>query len=148
MHGNDDTLLELRFDLYRGLLASLLFLVLPSDGLDSVADDILELLPWRPVQPVAQFSEIVHLPPAISAPFASCHINDEIAVMFRIVYSWVLSIFTASAHWEAIDLSLWDESSMRSDPGLIGVQMLHCILLFVFPFHMLLFVAHGIPPDV
>lgn len=33
-------------------------------------------------------------------------------------------------------------------PWLVDVKMLHCVLFFVFPFHMLLLVADGVPPDV
>ena len=33
-------------------------------------------------------------------------------------------------------------------PRLVDVKMLHCILFFVFPLHMLLLVAHRVPPDV
>lgn len=68
--------------------------------------------------------------------------------MFGVMYPGVLSVLATSAHWEAIDLPLWNESGMRPDPRLIGIQMLQCILLLMFPFHMLLFVADRIPPDV
>ena len=33
-------------------------------------------------------------------------------------------------------------------PRLVDVEMLHCVLFFVFPLHMLLLVADGVPPDV
>lgn len=64
------------------------------------------------------------------------------------MYPLVLSVLATCAHREAIDLSLRYESRMRPDPRLVDVQVLHCVLLFMFPLHVLLLVSNGVPPDV
>ena len=37
---------------------------------------------------------------------------------------------------------------MGPDPWLMDVKMFHCVLFLVFPLHMLLLIADGVPPDV
>lgn len=60
----------------------------------------------------------------------------------------VVRRFRTSARWETIDLSLRDERRMWSDPRLILVEILQCVLFLVLPFHVFLFVRRGVPPDI
>ena len=111
-------------------------------------DCILELLPWRSVELATQLPVVVHLAPAISSPFAPCHVDYKVPIFLRVVITRVVSVLSASAGWEAVDLPLRDKSRMRSHPRMVGVKVFQRILLLVFPLHMLLLVVYWIPPDV
>ena len=113
-----------------------------------VANPILELLPRRPVELVAQFPVIVHFPPAISSPLASGHVDHKIPILLFVVDPRVLSIVSAGARGKAVDLPLRDEGRVGPDPRLIGVQIFERVLLLVLPLHVLLLVGNGIPPYV
>ena len=103
-------------------LLLLLFLLLPlRRSFPRRTQPVFELLPARPVQLVAQLAEIIHLAPAIAAPLAAGHVDDEIAVSLFVVDPRILAIVATSAFWEAVDLSLLDEGGVASDPGLMGV---------------------------
>ena len=60
----------------------------------------------------------------------------------------IVAIFAACTGREAINLSLCNECRIWSYPWLACIQMFEGVLFLVFPFHMLLLVAHRIPPDV
>ena len=68
--------------------------------------------------------------------------------MFRVVYLIIHAIVATGAHGKTIDLPLRNEGGVGSYPRLVGIKMLKSVLLLMFPLHMLLLVAHGIPPDV
>ena len=127
-------------------LASLLFG--RPHGLDFLAQTILEFFPWCSIQFVAEFTEVVHLAPAVSSPFAARHVDDEISICFPVMDLGIFPILGAGADGEGINLSLWNERRVRPDPWLIDIEVLERILLLVLPFHMFLFVANRVPPDV
>ena len=112
------------------------------------AQAILELLPPRSVQLVAQLAIVVHFTPTVSSPFTSGHVDHKIPVLFLVVESRIFAILTAGPGGEAVNHPLLNECSVRADPGLVGIQMFQCVLLFVLPFHVLLLVSDGVPPNV
>ena len=59
-------------------LRALLFL--PLHLLDLIADAVLEFLPGRPVKLVAQFAVVIHLPPAVSSPLTTSHVDHKVPV--------------------------------------------------------------------
>src|SRR4051812_45834103 len=77
---------------------------------------LLKQLPPRPVEIVAQLAIIVHLPPAVTAPFATCHVHDEIAIYLIIMYSSIVPIIRTGSRWKTVDFSLLNEGGMWSDP--------------------------------
>src|ERR1700722_14851073 len=109
---------------------------------------LLEALPPRAIQIVAQLTIIVHLTPAISSPLTAGHIDEEIPLFLMIMDIGIVSIVAASAGREGIYFSLWDECCVWSNPGVRGVEEFESVLLFVLPFHVFLLVADGVPPDV
>ena len=119
-----------------------------SKVLDRIANPILKLLPRIAIESVAELTVAVHFSPTISTPFTTCHVDKEIAVRSLIVNLRIFPIFATGTRRKAVDLALWNKCDMRSNPGLIHVQVLERILLFVLPIHVFLFVADGIPPDV
>lgn len=125
-----------------------LFLLPLFSALKELAYAILESLPRISVQPLAQPSIIIHLAPAIPSPLATSHINHEITIRLLVVNDRIIALVATGAWWKTVDLALWDECEMRSDPGLIHVHIFECVLLLVFPLHVLLFVADGVPPHV
>ncbi len=120
------------------------------EALPAIRGTILEPLPWVAIQLVAQFAIVVHFCPAIPSPFASCHVDHEIAILLMVVKSRVkVSILTsAGTRWKGVDLSLRDERRVRPDPWLCCVEILERVLFFVLPFHMFLLVADRVPPDI
>jgi hypothetical protein len=109
---------------------------------------LLEALPPRAIKIVAQLAIIVHLAPAIASPFAASHVHQEISFLLIIMDIRIVSIIAASAGREGVYFSLRDECRVWPDPGVRGVEEFEGVLFFVFPFHVFLLVADGVPPDV
>jgi hypothetical protein len=126
----------------------LLFLFILLLAFEEIADAVFELLPWVSVEPVAELAVVVHLSPAVTAPFASCHVDHEVTVLLLVVDIGIVTLVSARTGWEAHNLALIDERNVWANPWLVLIHVLESILLFVFPLHVLLFVAHGIPPDI
>lgn len=121
----------------------LLFLLL-----EQPTDPILELLPPRTIQMIAQLSIIVHFRPAIPTPFAAGHVDHKVTIALLVMNVLVVAFVTAGTGRKTVDHALRHKGEMRARPGLIGVNVLESVLFFVLPLHVLLFVADGIPPDV
>lgn len=130
------------------LLLLFLLLLRIAASLEEIADCILEFLPRIPVESVAKLAVPVHLAPAVAAPFASSHVDEEISFLFVVVNVRIVALLSASAWWEGVDLALLDERNVRPYPRLVLVHVLQSILLFVLPLHVLLLVADRVPPDV
>ena len=109
---------------------------------------LLETLPPCAVQMVAQLPIVVHLSPAIASPLTPSHIDEEIPPLFIVMNVGIVSIVAACAGRKGINFPLWDESCVRPDPGMRGVEELESVLFFVLPFHVFLLVANRVPPDV
>jgi hypothetical protein len=123
--------------------------LLPRDLEPDDSDKVLfESLPPRPIQVIAQLSEIVHLTPTIPAPLTARHINHKIPVLLVVVDSGIVSVFRTCSFRETVDFALRDESCVRSDPRLVDVEKFEGVLLFVLPFHVLLLVTNWVPPYV
>ena len=99
----------------------ILFLSLLFDRTEPARYNVLELLPLGAIQAIAQFPEIVHFPPTVSAPLTACHIDNEVAVLFSVVYPLIQSVVVACAIREAVDFALGNESCVAADPRLVGV---------------------------
>ena len=109
---------------------------------------LLEPLPQRAIQVIAQFPEIIHLTPTIASPLTPRHINHKIPFFLAVMNSSVVSIFRACPFGEAVDFALWDECGVGSDPRLVDVEEFEGVLFFVLPFHVLLLVPNRVPPYV
>lgn len=125
-----------------------LFLLLGSELAEAARNAILELLPDVAVEPVAQLAVVVHLTPAVSAPLATCHVDNKVTVVLVVVNVHVLAVVAARAWREAVDLALRDKGKVRAHPRLVGIHVLQRILFLVLPFHVFLFVADRVPPDI
>jgi hypothetical protein len=108
----------------------------------------LEQLPRVAIEKVAQLAVVVHFAPAITTPLATCHVDDEISVVFIVVYPRVIAVFRTSSRRKAVNLPLRDERGMRSDPWLIDIEKFQSVLFLVFPFHVLLLIADRVPPNI
>ena len=53
---------------------------------------LLEFLPPRPIQVIAEFAVIVHLTPAISPPFTACHVDYEITPLLVVMDVCIIAI--------------------------------------------------------
>lgn len=109
---------------------------------------LLEQLPPCTIEVVAQLAVVVHLPPTISSPFATCHVDHEVAILLIVVNACIISVVRACSWREAVDLALFNESHVWPNPWLVGVEEFQCILFFMFPFHMLLLIPYRVPPNV
>lgn len=69
---------------------------------------LLKAFPRVSVEPVTELAVIVHLAPTVSAPFAPCHVDQEIALVLLIVDMLILgtAVGVASSRWETVDLAL------------------------------------------
>jgi len=126
------------------LLLSLGFLV----SLYRVAYPVLELLPRVAIQAVAELAIPVHLPPAVTPPLASSHVDQEIAILFPIVNMRIIALFAACSGWKGVDFALMDEGNVRTDPRLALVHVFKRILFLVLPFHVFLLIANWVPPNI
>ena len=109
---------------------------------------LFEALPYVSVEVITELPEVVHLAPAVATPFASGHVHQEIPVFLVVVDAGVVPVLRTGAGREAVDHALRQESGLLSNPRLGDVKLLERILLLVCPFHMFLFIGHGIPPYV
>jgi hypothetical protein len=130
------------------LVLLVLLVVLLVFALEVFTDAVFELLPRVAVQAVAELAVVVHLGPAVAAPFTARHVDQEIPVPLLVVDIGIVALFSACAGREAHDLSLLDECNVWANPGLVLIHVLECILFFVLPFHVLLLVADRVPPNV
>ena len=73
---------------------------------------ILELLPPRTVQLVAQFTEVIHFTPAVTTPFTPSHINDKVPICLLVMETRVLPIVSTGTGGKTVDLSLRNEGSV------------------------------------
>lgn len=121
--------------------------LLPRQSPVNVCEEVLEFLPSRAVQPIAQLAVPVYLGPAVSPPFASSQADQEIALTFLIMYVRIVAV-AAGARWVRAESSLRHERHTIADPRVVGVQMLKAVLLLVLPLKVALLVKHGIPPNV
>jgi len=97
---------------------------------------------------IAQLPEIIHLSPTVAPPFTTRHIHHEISIFLIVMNMSVVSVVRACSFGETVDFALFNEGGAGSDPGLVDVEEFEGVLLFVLPFHVLLFVADWIPPYV
>jgi hypothetical protein len=81
------------------------------------------LSPPSGVQALAHFPVASHLAPAVTAPLASGHIDDEVPVLFAVEDAGIVGGFGTGAGREGIDHTLGNESSSGSDPGLMSVEV-------------------------
>lgn len=122
--------------------------------LEAIPRPVNQFLPCIPVQLIAQFPELIHLAPAVSAPFTASHVDQKVSIGPVVVKPLIkevlphITLLATSREWEAVDLPLLDESHVGPDVRLRSVDVLEGILLLVFPFHVFLFVEYWIPPDV
>lgn len=109
---------------------------------------LFEQFPRISVQHVAELTIVVHLPPAVTTPFASSHVDKEVPLLLVVVDLLVGAIRIAGVRWEGVALALLDERSVGPNPRLIVVQVLQRVLLLMLPLHMLLLIANRVPPDI
>jgi hypothetical protein len=133
-------------------------LLTPSEELHAVpprlAEPVTHSFSPSPVHAITQLAILIHLGPAVSPPLAARHVDHEIAVLLIIVDLRIqallalLTILCTRPRREGVDLPLLDESDVRSNPGLVGVDVFQRVLFLVLPFHVFLLVEHGVPPDI
>jgi hypothetical protein len=113
------------------------------DALEKSTDSVLDLLEDGSIESDAQLSICIHFCPAISTPFAPCHVDHEVTVELVVVKPFVdglrhfllfdqLLLFVRGfditrSRWEGVDLSLVGESNMRPQVWLRAVQVLERI---------------------
>ena len=109
---------------------------------------LLEALPPRAIEIVAQLAIVVHLAPAVPSPLTASHIDEEIPFFLIIMDIRIVSILATSTRRERIYFSLGDECCVLPDPGVRDVEEFEGVLFLVLPFHVFLLVADRVPPDV